>query len=529
MQFHKDDIRQKIIIFNNEFISEGSSDIQSNRNSKFKIQNNENIHNHKEQEELELNLTLENDEKINIKLNLDENIEANIYKLCKEYNINKKGQHLILEIIKSKIAEIKGEKSKNFNVNNNINNENNNKKSNNKDFNNIIYNNKLNNNSNKINNNIINDDIIPEKKIESKNEKKIIVHKRKLKENNLGQNLFIKGMKFNDRKKNKIERIKTEILKQKPKYDFKPKLSKKSLEITKNNRNKMKIEDRLISLGNEQKKKKLIKIAQNKFLEDKNNKLILKSKNKSKNKKIKRNKSEDIFNRLYKEKDILKEKAEINQKIYFKKIYPFKPKISKMAKNMKNDKYNDIIKRYKCRLEQINEKILQKEEEEEKNNTINKTAEIKSYQNINNSERPKNFFIQKNINNIRNIKIKSKTPIKNDSNYSYQKENLKYIFDEQYSNEIEEEREKLFDKKANNIMKKLKENKLKEIFKLLDKNNEGFLSYSNISFSNVEPGIMDALTSLIAEINKNKDKKIFFNEFKMLTNDSLIKCMMEDN
>ena len=78
-------------------------------------------------------------------------------------------------------------------------------------------------------------------------------------------------------------------------------------------------------------------------------------------------------------------------------------------------------------------------------------------------------------------------------------------------------------------MKKLKENKLKEIFKLLDKNNEGFLSYSNISFSNVEPGIMDALTSLIAEINKNKDKKIFFNEFKMLTNDSLIKYMMEDN
>ena len=63
----------------------------------------------------------------------------------------------------------------------------------------------------------------------------------------------------------------------------------------------------------------------------------------------------------------------------------------------------------------------------------------------------------------------------------------------------------------------------------LDKNNEGFLSYSNISFTNVEPGIMEALTPLIVEINKNKDKKIFFNEFKMLTNDSLIKYMMESN
>ena len=77
-------------------------------------------------------------------------------------------------------------------------------------------------------------------------------------------------------------------------------------------------------------------------------------------------------------------------------------------------------------------------------------------------------------------------------------------------------------------MNNLKENKLREIFELLDKNKEGFLSYSNISSADVDPNVMDALKPLFEEINKNRDKKIYFNEFKNLTNDSLIKCMMED-
>ena len=519
MQFHKNDIRQRIIVFNNEYILEDSSDAQSNKNSKFQNQNDQ-INKEDEQEEIEVNLTLENGEIVNLKLNMDENIDSNIDNFCKENKISDKGKHLILEIVKSKIAELKGEKFENFDDNNNNDNKNinSNKKinHNNKDFNNInSHNNDLNNNSNKIDNN----------NNKLKNKKKIIVHKRKLNEKDIGQKLFEKGMKFNARKKNKIERIKTEILKQKPKYDFKPKLSKKSLELTKNNRKKMKIEDRLISLGNEQEKKKLNKIAEKKFSEDKDNKFILKSKKKSRNKKLKRNKSADIFNRLYNEKNILREKAEMNQKNYFKKVYPFKPKISEMAKNMKTDKYNEIIKKYKCRLKQRWEKIEQNEEE--KNNTINKTVRIKSNNNIN-SERPKNYFIKKNINNIKNVKLKSRTPIKYDLNDSYPKDNLKYIFDEKSNKEIEEEREKLFDKKANNIMNNLKENKLREIFELLDKNKEGFLSYSNISSADVDPNVMEALKPLFEEINKNRNKKIFFNEFKNLTNDSLIKCMVED-
>ena len=149
MQFHKNDIRQRIIIFNNEFILEDRSDAQSNKNSKFQNQNDQ-INKEDEQEEIEVNLTLENGEIVNLKLNMDENIDSNIDNFCKENKISNKGKNLILKIVKSKIAELKGEKIENFDDNNNDNkNINYNKKinHNNKDINNInSHNNELNNN-----------------------------------------------------------------------------------------------------------------------------------------------------------------------------------------------------------------------------------------------------------------------------------------------------------------------------------------------------------------------------------------------
>ena len=81
---------------------------------------------------------------------------------------------------------------------------------------------------------------------------------------------------------------------------------------------------------------------------------------------------------------------------------------------------------------------------------------------------------------------------------------------------------------ANDIIKKTKEYKFKEIFNLLDIKKEGFLSYGNISFINIEPKILEALSPLFREIDRNKNKKIFFNEFKNITNESLSKCMLED-
>ena len=73
----------------------------------------------------------------------------------------------------------------------------------------------------------------------------------------------------------------------------------------------------------------------------------------------------------------------------------------------------------------------------------------------------------------------------------------------------------------------MKENKFKEIFDELDRNKKGYLSYSNITFKNIEPHILEAISSITDEINRNKTKKINFNEFKMLINESLSKCMFK--
>ena len=59
-----------------------------------------------------------------------------------------------------------------------------------------------------------------------------------------------------------------------------------------------------------------------------------------------RNKSEDVFSRLYKSADVKKRKIEKLNKLYYKRICPFKPKILKKSENMNDDEYNEIIKRF---------------------------------------------------------------------------------------------------------------------------------------------------------------------------------------
>lgn len=59
-----------------------------------------------------------------------------------------------------------------------------------------------------------------------------------------------------------------------------------------------------------------------------------------------RNKRVDIFTKLYKGADIQKNKIQKTQDNYYKSNYPFKPEITKMAREMKDSKYNQIIKRF---------------------------------------------------------------------------------------------------------------------------------------------------------------------------------------
>ena len=88
------------------------------------------------------------------------------------------------------------------------------------------------------------------------------------------------------------------------------------------------------------------------------------------------------------------------------------------------------------------------------------------------------------------------------------------------------QKKNFFEINANNKLNQIKDFKFKEIFDLLDNNNQGYLSYSNINFINIDKKILDAISPVICQINENKNKKIYFNEFKKLVNKPLTDAML---
>ena len=278
---------------------------------------------------------------------------------------------------------------------------------------------------------------------------------------NIGQYLYEKGLKFKSNKEKKILLMKTENSRNLQKFNFTPKLSKYPRYINNKNKNNIKIEDRLIALGKEQ-EKKILKLANQK----KNLELEL-----------------------------------------FKKNYTYKPQITKMAKNMTKEKYDNIISKY-------NAKILQK-----KLLTKTKDNNSKSHDNINNINN-----ININNNNIK--KIINKEQI--NPNKLNQSEISKNDNEEDKLYKMEKQKEKFLENNAEKIILKIKEYKIKTIFDSLDIKKLGYLSHYNLSYINLEPKIIEGIFPVIEEINRDKYKKIFFDEFKNLIHKSLSNCIMKD-
>ena len=278
----------------------------------------------------------------------------------------------------------------------------------------------------------------------------------------IGHKLYEKGInhKSNIQKK----------LKQKYNYDddisFTPKISKKSKELTSNRNKNIKIEDRLLALGKEQKKKLLKKVAEKNFIENEQNKSndynfhpkITKNKIM-----LTRNKSVDIFTKLYKGADIQKNKIQKTQDNYYKNNYQFKPKITKMAREMKDSKYNQIIKRFY-------EKKQKKENDILMEHVPGKDQGIKN-KDKNKDKAKKSVIINKNINGDDNMNMSA----------------------DLYDKKIIQNQRKDWAKYNDNILKTIKEIKIKEIFDLLDKDKKKYISYTNISYNNIPNKIMIGL------------------------------------
>ena len=449
-------------INNDEFAID--NDILNNKKNEinnFKFENNSKV------DEMEIEILLSDNKKEILKFNIFEDVISIIKDFCEKNNFGKEERNIITE----EIIQALGEKIDSI------------EKANNSKRNSRLI---------KINPN------------ESISTNKSFYDLNSLKNNNNSNyDICHKSFEHNIRlrkNKNKEKENVLDILNSEnsPELTFHPTINKKSKEITKNINKNIKVEDRLIALGKDREKRLLKKMVENSFIEDKKH-----SRNK-REKKLTRNKSEELFNKLYKAGNKKFDKRyKIREDAYFKELCPFKPTISKMAQNMDSSKYDKVIKR-------------NYEKNQLKRNDILKEHSVR--------EKFKNNSYKNNKKKNKKIKIEVKKSNKNDDTLI---DNKKHDIEikKEYNKKVKND----WEKHSIDIINQLKLEKYREIFDLLDKDKKNFISYTNISFQEIPVNVMKALGPVIEVINQQKNKRIYFHEFKQLTEKSLASCIMEDD
>ena len=487
-------------------LNDESDNISSNDSQKieYNYNNDKNISDNDSQNESEskegdikINIILYNDKIETLYFNIGDDIYDKVNHFCKKNNYGKKEREIISKQINQKMQEII----------NNIENENKNKKLN-----------KINNKKTKKN------------EINKSFDAPIKRNKFCLDEyDEIGHKLYYRELEHKLKKEKNLEKKRLENSKLSPDITFQPKLTEKTRRITKNINNKIKIEDRLIALGKEREKKLLKKVAEKSLLENNKNNLDDNSEYSYQPKinkyNLNRNKSEDIFTKLYKDGKNKQKKSEKMHDEYYKEQCPFIPQITKMAKNMSNKKYMEIIEQNYKKKDNIKNNIL-------KENTPNNKKiknNIQKENNIHKNKKNKNNILNKEYNNNDNngyvINYKNTNhKNKNNQNNNEDNNNINEVVENKKFNE---KRKKKWDEYSKNLIKHIKEVKFKELFDLLDRNKKKYISYSNISYNDIPENIMIALTPVIDEINRNKNKKIYYQEFREITDESLSACMLD--
>ena len=76
---------------------------------------------------------------------------------------------------------------------------------------------------------------------------------------------------------------------------------------------------------------------------------------------------------------------------------------------------------------------------------------------------------------------------------------------------------------------KLKKEKIKELFNKLDSDNDGYISLKNIKLSSINNQILSALTPVLAKLQKDKNRKMNFNEFFLRCDQNLYEILLDLN
>ena len=209
----------------------------------------------------------------------------------------------------------------------------------------------------------------------------------------------------------------------------------------------------------------------------------------------------NTFDYLYYESKNIGKKNKKKQELNFKRNYPFKPKISPLAKKMKNKKKestNEFFDRISKNLEEI--KIVNSKSQSNKN----KSSEKNVKKNNNYNFRPKISRGPKNKNQ-RNITV--------DLEGFYDKRITKEKKELQDSKKEEEnEKKNLFNQKSKDIIIKMKLKKYKELFTLLDYDQDGLISSNKIQLTKVNENVLKNISPILEELNQTK-KEMNFKEF----------------
>jgi len=217
----------------------------------------------------------------------------------------------------------------------------------------------------------------------------------------------------------------------------------------------------------------------------------------------------NTFDYLYYESEQQDEKIRKKQEQHFKRYYPFRPRISPYAKQLKNknkESTAQFINRISKNLEEIKK--------------VNKSKTNMNKNNNKNTFRPKISRGPKNPNQ-RNVTVNLDGFY--DKRIIKEKNELQKI-----KNEEDKEKKNLYNQKTKDIIIKMKIQKYKEIFNLLDSNKDGFISNSEIQLSKIDERILKNISPLLEELNKTK-KRMNFKEFCIKIDKLMIEKKLEKN
>ena len=193
----------------------------------------------------------------------------------------------------------------------------------------------------------------------------------------------------------------------------------------------------------------------------------------------------NIFDCLYLESklDRINKEKEINRQ--FKDKYTFRPTISNLAKELKREK-NETKKEFIERMSSLDKK-----------NKINKKENL----NYNNNFRPKITRGPKNI--------KQREIDENLKGY-YDKRIIKSKEDLQNNEKINnKDKKKYYLKKSSEIIMRMKSEKYKSLFEIMDSDKDGLISYDKIKLTGIKNDILEYIRPILRELNESKQTMNF--------------------